>query len=313
MAKALFTNNASGTLAAAITTTGATSLVLNGGQGALFPAPSGGNYFYATIIDASNNKEIVKVTVNVADTFTMVRAQDGTTARTFAIGSKVELRPCAAVFAERLPPTEFTEGTVASATSVNLETSGLYRQSVTGSINITGFTGANMKFRLRLTGNPLFTYNATSLITPTGADYQGASGDIVDLEIDGSNNTRIVAIQRGAFPQQGNFTGVNCAVATQLLSFSIPAGKWKVSFSAFENAGGPGSILASFWTATATIGGTLGLDWGDGAVEAVSGRGCTVMTSRILTLTTATTYYLNGLSTCASSSMYGVCRVEPII
>lgn len=103
MAKALFTNNASGTLAAAITTTVATSLVLNGGQGALFPAPSGGNYFYATIIDASNNKEIVKVTANAADTFTMARAQDGTTARTFAIGSKVELRPCAAALTEKLP------------------------------------------------------------------------------------------------------------------------------------------------------------------------------------------------------------------
>lgn len=102
MGKALFTNNASGTLASAITTTGATSLVLTAGQGALFPAPTGGDYFYATIVDASNNKEIVKVTANSSDTFTMVRGQDGTTALTFLIASKVELRPTAADFNEKL-------------------------------------------------------------------------------------------------------------------------------------------------------------------------------------------------------------------
>lgn len=95
MAKALFTNNASGTLAAAIVSTGATSLVLTAGQGALFPAPSGGNWFMATIIDVSNNKEIVKVTANAADTFTIQRAQEGTTALTFASACKVELRPTA--------------------------------------------------------------------------------------------------------------------------------------------------------------------------------------------------------------------------
>jgi hypothetical protein len=96
MAAALFSNNATSALSAAITSTTATSLLVTSGQGALFPTLTGDDYFYATIVDTSNNLEIVKVTARSTDTFTIVRAQEGTTARTFATASKVELRPTAA-------------------------------------------------------------------------------------------------------------------------------------------------------------------------------------------------------------------------
>lgn len=120
MAKAIFTNNATGALSSPIASTGATTLVLGAGQGALFPVPTGGNYFYATIVDASNNKEIVKVTDNTADTFTMVRAQEGTTARTFLSGCKVEHRVTAAGLNEKLSAADIA----ASLTTVQLLTSG---------------------------------------------------------------------------------------------------------------------------------------------------------------------------------------------
>jgi hypothetical protein len=93
------TNNASGTLAAAITS-GATTLTLTSGQGALFPTLGVGDYCWCTLVDTSNNVEIIKVTARSTDTLTMTRGQDNTTAQAFAINDRLELRPTAALFAE---------------------------------------------------------------------------------------------------------------------------------------------------------------------------------------------------------------------
>lgn len=90
------TNNASGTLASSINAV-ELSLTLNSGQGALFPNPTGGDYFYVTLVTNANDKEIVKVTARSTNTLTIVRGQDGTTARAFTAGDRVELRFCAAL------------------------------------------------------------------------------------------------------------------------------------------------------------------------------------------------------------------------
>ena len=97
------TNNASGTLAAAITS-GATTLTLTSGQGALFPTLGVGDYCWCTLVDTSNNVEIIKVTARSTDTLTMTRGQDNTTAQAFAINDRLELRPTAALFAEFADP-----------------------------------------------------------------------------------------------------------------------------------------------------------------------------------------------------------------
>ena len=86
-----YTNNASTTLSAAITSS-ATSLSVASGGGALFPALSGADYFYLTIVDSAGNIEIMKVTARSVDTFTVVRGQDGTTAQAWSGGQRVELR-----------------------------------------------------------------------------------------------------------------------------------------------------------------------------------------------------------------------------
>lgn len=96
-----FTNNASATLSAAITNS-ATSIALTTGNGSLFPSLGAGEFFYATLVDSSNNLEIVKVTARSTDTLTVVRGQDGTTGRAFATGDKLELRAVAAGFAEMI-------------------------------------------------------------------------------------------------------------------------------------------------------------------------------------------------------------------
>lgn len=91
----LFTNNASTTLASGITTS-STSITVATGQGSLFPAPTGSDFFYATLANASNVLEIVKCTARTGDTLTVTRAQEGTTATAYSTGDKIELRPTAA-------------------------------------------------------------------------------------------------------------------------------------------------------------------------------------------------------------------------
>lgn len=95
-----FSNNASSTLAVAITTT-TTSLTLAAGTGAKFPALSGGNWFMLTLYSVTGVTEslweIVKCTARSGDVLTVVRAQEGTTARSWSIGTPVELRLTASV------------------------------------------------------------------------------------------------------------------------------------------------------------------------------------------------------------------------
>jgi hypothetical protein len=87
-----FTNNAATTLASSILI-GATSLTVAASTGALFPTLTGTNFFYCTLQNTAGTViEIVKVTARSTDTFTIVRAQEGTSASAFASGDKVELR-----------------------------------------------------------------------------------------------------------------------------------------------------------------------------------------------------------------------------
>jgi hypothetical protein len=90
----LFSNNATTTLASGITAV-ATSITLNTGDGALFEAPTGGDFELITVYDgatiaASTNVEVMKVTARSTDTMTVVRAQEGTTGFAFSSGAGVD-------------------------------------------------------------------------------------------------------------------------------------------------------------------------------------------------------------------------------
>lgn len=136
---ALVTNNASGTLASGITAV-ATTMSLGTGQGALFPAASGTSVFWATLINSSNQLEIVKVTAKSGDTFTIVRGQDGSTARAYSTGDKIELRPTAALFNAKL------DADTAALTYAPL-----------------GGTGASGTWPISVSGNAATASNATNL------------------------------------------------------------------------------------------------------------------------------------------------------
>jgi hypothetical protein len=72
---------------------GDTTLNVDSGDGdALFPEITTGEYFYCVLVDSSGNREVVKVTARSSDALTIVRAQEGTTARVFAQNDKVQLR-----------------------------------------------------------------------------------------------------------------------------------------------------------------------------------------------------------------------------
>jgi len=91
MANMLFANNCNTTLSSSLTT-GATSMSVTSTTG--FPSPTGVQYFYCTLADAATQTtiEIVKVTSVTGTTFTITRAQDGTSATAFAAGAIVSLR-----------------------------------------------------------------------------------------------------------------------------------------------------------------------------------------------------------------------------
>lgn len=84
-----FANNAKSTLNGAHNDSTTTIAVVDG---SVFPTLSGADYFYMTLEDVSLNREIVKVTARSGNNLTVVRAQDGTTARSFSTADKAELR-----------------------------------------------------------------------------------------------------------------------------------------------------------------------------------------------------------------------------
>jgi hypothetical protein len=93
-----FSNNATALLAGAISNS-ATTLSVNSGQGALFPALAANQNFTATIMHIVSGVvtalEIVLATVHSTDTFTITRAQEGTTTAAWAAGDTFALLPTA--------------------------------------------------------------------------------------------------------------------------------------------------------------------------------------------------------------------------
>ena len=91
----LFANNADSSLNGAIASD-TTVLVLKAGEGGKFPSPTNGDFFLVTLFQRVGttelNHEIVKCTSRVGDNLTVVRAQEGTTAKAFNSGDLVELR-----------------------------------------------------------------------------------------------------------------------------------------------------------------------------------------------------------------------------
>jgi hypothetical protein len=105
MALLLFSNDATTTLAAPITAA-SSNITLVAGSGALFPQPSGAQYFTATLSSASSSTafEIVQASLAGTDTFVIARAQDHTIALPWNAGDNFSLRPTAGDMATFVQP-----------------------------------------------------------------------------------------------------------------------------------------------------------------------------------------------------------------
>ena len=86
-----FTNNASTQTVKSVSSVDTTITVAEN-EAAIFPRLESGDYFLLTLMDINGQHEIVKCTSRTDSVFTVVRAQENTTAHSFPIGSLVELR-----------------------------------------------------------------------------------------------------------------------------------------------------------------------------------------------------------------------------
>ena len=117
----LFSNNATTTLSASLAS-GTTSMSV--GSSGSFTAPTGDDFLMVTLIRASDSAiEVIKVTNITGTTWTIVRAQEGTTALNFVAGDKVELRVTAG-FLQDLQFGRLLNVQVITTTQVYTETPG---------------------------------------------------------------------------------------------------------------------------------------------------------------------------------------------
>lgn len=112
-----YVNNGKTTLNGAINSS-VTSIVVT--DGSVFPTLGGSDYFYMTLEDVSLNNEIVKVTARTGNTLTVVRAQDNTTAKSFATADKAEGRICSALLTDLFDLTANIKAFLADPTSAKL-------------------------------------------------------------------------------------------------------------------------------------------------------------------------------------------------
>lgn len=94
-------NNAYATLAVAMNATDTIAQVATG-KGDLFPVITGTDHTYISFENAAGAEEVMKVTARAlgSDSMTVVRGQDGTSAKSWIVGDIVECRPCAAVISD---------------------------------------------------------------------------------------------------------------------------------------------------------------------------------------------------------------------
>jgi|11BtaG_2_1085332.scaffolds.fasta_scaffold02474_6 hypothetical protein len=269
------TNNAFGTISAGINSS-ATTVTLDSGQGARFPTLGGSDHFYGTLIDTSNNVEIIKVTARSTDSMTVVRAQDNTTARAFAIGDRFELRPTAKLFEDIISEAAPAANSI-TATELNISGNGTSGQAVLtdgdGSFSY-GDAGGGLQSQQVFTSSGTYTKpSGIKLIKVyvTGGGGGGAGGDggtnsgggggaggtAIEI-IDVSSLSSTVAVTIGAAGSGGSGGSNGSSGST-------------TSFGSYCSA--TGGAHGSYWNNNdpsgrggSGSGGDINLDGGDGAM-----------------------------------------------
>ena len=159
-----FANLASSTLSGAITNS-ATSITVS--DASSFPTLGSGDYFYASLGEGTGS-EIVKVTAVSTNTFTVTRAQDGTSAQAWSSGTVIALRVVAAALDDIASQAQ----TAADTESVSIDGDTMTGALTVPSIDINGnatvqgylnFDGGSQNGLVRFGGNNAVGYSGNFL------------------------------------------------------------------------------------------------------------------------------------------------------
>lgn len=162
----LFSDNIYGSIASGLTTTD-TTIALTSGHGARFPTVASGQVLYATLLNSANLLEQIHITTHSAssDNLAVTRAANGTTAKSWTAGDRIECR----VTSEHLVALrDFTTGTHS------------YTKAQRGTPVVLTSTASSVAINLDDANNfTLAMTQNTTLAAPTGTAVAGQSGAIV--------------------------------------------------------------------------------------------------------------------------------------
>jgi hypothetical protein len=187
----VFSNNAASTIQSGINSS-ATSVTLL--SGANFPSLSGSDYTYVTLEDVNGHREIVKATARSGNTLTIVRAQDGTSARAYIAGDKCELRLTAALLNEVAQQADTdTNTTYTAGTGLSLTGTQFANTAPDQTVSLTGAGAATV------TGTyPSFTITATD----TNTTYSIQDGELSQNNFTNADHSKLNAIEANATADQ---------------------------------------------------------------------------------------------------------------
>ena len=259
-----FTNNASTTLASGINSS-VTSLTVASSTGGLFPTLAGSQYFYCTLSNTAGTVlEIVKVTARSTDTFTIVRAQDNTTASAFSAGDKVELR-LTAIDLQNFPQLDSTNTFSQTQTFVTP----ILGTPTSGTLtNCTGYTTANLSGSIGLTTQVTGTLpianggtNSTATATAGGVGY--GTGTAHAYTAAGTAG-QVLTSNGSSAPSWAAAASFDVGTRLAFQQTSAPTGWTKDTTAAINDsmlrlvtgsASSGGSTAFSTWSAATTTGG----------------------------------------------------------
>jgi len=191
----LFSNNAGTGLVYPITTS-ATTLYVNGGSGSLFPSPTGGQYFPITLLSQQYGYlEIVYCTARSGDVLTVVRAQEGTTAHSFATGDAVQQRITAGSLNDLRGADNVTDLYAGTGIAVSGNTGAI-------TVSNTGVTALNAGSGISLSGST----GTVTITAPTPSSIVTTNYSI--KEVSGKLYFYYGTTQIASLDSSGNFTAL---------------------------------------------------------------------------------------------------------
>ena len=268
--------------------TSGTTLVVDEGDGALFPAPATSGEFNVVVYPNgeqpdSSNAEIVRVTARTADTMTITREQEGTSARTIGkgdivmlgitakiigdIGDVVESAETAATDAEALI-TEFNGGWVDAQETWTYASADDPTFTFTVAADVTTKYSAGMK--IKLTQSTVKYFIVTAVSTYSGGNttitvYGGTDYDLADAAISSNYYSTQKAPQGFPLnPAKWSVEATDTNTETQAtptdnvwynlgsISLSVPIGSWKIGYSVLAGASKTSTTILGVQTTLST-------------------------------------------------------------